>query len=47
MVVKDKLVRMEWEKPYKAALIDALRPSGDVLLIGFGLGLAASLIQMH
>jgi hypothetical protein len=38
---------MEWEKPYLEALIDALRPSGEVLEVGFGLGYAAAHIQTY
>lgn len=38
-------VMMEWEKPYMEACIDALRPTGNVLEIGFGLGYSASAIQ--
>lgn len=40
-------VEMEWEKPYIEASIDALKPSGDVLEIGFGLGYAANAIQKY
>ena len=40
-------VMMEWEKPYMEACIDALKPSGDVLEIGFGLGYSASQIQKY
>lgn len=40
-------VRMEWEKPYIEACIDALKPHGDVLEIGFGLGYSAEQIQSH
>src|SRR3990167_2314191 len=38
---------MEWEKPYMEACIDALRPFGDVLEIGFGCGYSATRIQMY
>ena len=38
-------VMMEWEKPYMEACIEALKPSGDVLEIGFGLGYSATHIQ--
>ena len=34
-------VMMEWEKPYMEACIDKLEPSGDVLEIGLGLGIAS------
>ncbi len=40
-------VMMEWEKPYMEACIDALKPFGDVLEIGFGLGYSASRIQHY
>ena len=38
---------MEWEKPYMVSCIEALRPSGDVLEIGFGLGYSSTAIQKH
>jgi hypothetical protein len=38
-------VMMEWEKPYMQACIDALRPFGDVLEVGFGLGYSSEQIQ--
>lgn len=40
-------VMMEWEKPYMQACIDALKPFGDVLEIGFGLGYSAEHIQSY
>jgi predicted O-methyltransferase YrrM len=40
-------VMMEWEKPYMEACIDALKPSGDVLEIGFGCGYSARRIQTY
>lgn len=40
-------VMMEWEKPYMHACIDALKPFGDVLEIGFGLGYSAERIQSY
>jgi hypothetical protein len=40
-------VMMEWEKPYMEALIDNLKPTGDVLEIGFGFGYSANRIQQH
>ncbi|HSX11994.1 MAG TPA: hypothetical protein VLF61_00695 [Rhabdochlamydiaceae bacterium] len=43
----DKLTRMKWEKPYLEALINALRPSGNVLEVGFGLGYSATHIQTY
>ena len=43
----DDLHKVEWEKPYLEALVDALCPSGDVLEVGFGSGYAAARIQTH
>ncbi|MBS0605033.1 MAG: class I SAM-dependent methyltransferase [Verrucomicrobia bacterium] len=40
-------VMMEWEKPYMHACIDALKPFGDVLEIGFGLAYSAERIQSY
>ena len=40
-----KQVMMEWEKLYMEAAIEKLKPSGDVLEIGFGLGYSADAIQ--
>lgn len=40
-------VMMEWEKPYMHACIDALKPFGDVLEIGFGLGFSSERIQSY
>lgn len=40
-------VMMQWEKPYMQACIDALKPFGDVLEIGFGLGFSATQIQTY
>jgi len=40
-------VMMQWEKPYMRACIDALKPFGDVLEIGFGLAYSAERIQEH
>lgn len=40
-------VMMEWEKPYMHACIDALRPFGDVLEVGFGLGYSSERIQCY
>ncbi|MES2121644.1 MAG: hypothetical protein V4492_02560 [Chlamydiota bacterium] len=40
-------VMMEWEKPYMQACIDALKPFGSVLEIGFGLGYSATHIQSY
>ena len=38
-------VMMEWEKPYMEAIIDTIKPTGDVLEIGFGCGYSATRIQ--
>ena len=51
-ILTDKLsgnhqVMMEWEKPYMEALVKKLRPSGDVLEIGFGLGYSSNAIQKY
>ena len=40
-------VMMEWEKPYMEACIDELKPNGDVLEIGFGMGYSATQIQKY
>ena len=40
-------VMMKWEKPYMEASIDILKPTGDVLEIGFGLGYSATQIMKH
>jgi hypothetical protein len=40
-------VMMEWEKPYMHACIDALKPFGDVLEVGFGCGYSATRIQHY
>jgi protein-L-isoaspartate O-methyltransferase len=49
MLVKDGQyqVMMEWERPYMQACINALRPTGDVLEVGFGCGYSATYIQTH
>ena len=44
---KNFQVMMEWEKPYMKALVNKLKPTGDVLEIGFGLGYSANQIQQH
>lgn len=43
----DYQTMMEWEKPYMEALVDHLKPFGDVLEVGFGMGYSASQIQKH
>ena len=40
-------VMMQWEKPYMQACIDALKPTGDVLEVGFGCGYSATHIQTY
>lgn len=40
-------VMMEWERPYMEASIDVLKPSGDVLEIGFGCGYSATHIMSY
>ena len=40
-------VMMEWEKPYMEQSIDKLKPTGDVLEIGFGLGYSATQIMKY
>lgn len=44
--LKEKMqVMLQWKKLYIEALIDELRPFGDVLQVGFGRGYAAERIQ--
>ena len=38
---------MEWEKPYMKKLVENLKPKGNVLEIGFGLGYSSSEIQKY
>ncbi len=40
-------VMMQWEKPYMEACIDALKPAGDVLEVGFGCGYSSTRIQHY
>ncbi len=40
-------ILLEWKKLYTEAIIDSLKPTGNVLQIGFGLGFAADLIQKY
>lgn len=42
---KNQEILTEWKKLYTEALIDALKPSGDVLQVGYGNGIAANRIQ--
>jgi protein-L-isoaspartate O-methyltransferase len=49
MLLKDGKfqVMMEWEKAYMQACIDALKPFGNVLEVGFGCGYSATHIQTY
>ena len=40
-------VLLEWKNAYTEALINALKPTGSVLEVGFGSGTAATSIQKH
>ena len=40
-------IMLDWKKKYIEALIEALKPHGNVLEIGFDTGIAADLIQKH
>tara|TARA_R110000772_G_scaffold234467_1_gene346038 strand:- start:666 stop:1262 length:597 start_codon:yes stop_codon:yes gene_type:complete len=40
-------VMMDWEKPYMEKCADILKPHGDVLEIGFGMGYSATAINKH
>ena len=40
-------VMMEWEKPYMEAIINEIKPTGNVLEIGFGCGYSATAIQQY
>ncbi|MBA3602501.1 MAG: class I SAM-dependent methyltransferase [Parachlamydiaceae bacterium] len=40
-------VLLEWKNAYTEALINALKPSGSVLQVGFSSGTAATAIQKH
>jgi len=42
-----EIIMMEWEKPYMEQSIDFLKPSGDVLEIGFGCGYSATQILKY
>ena len=41
------IVMMKWEQPYMEACINELKPKGDVLEIGFGMGYSATQIQKY
>ena len=38
---------MAWEKPYMEKCVEVLKPHGDVLEIGFGMGYSATAIHKH
>ena len=40
-------VMMQWEKPYMEKCVEVLKPHGDVLEIGFGMGLSATAINKY
>ena len=40
-------VMMDWEKPYMEKCVDILKPHGDILEIGFGMGYSATAINKH
>ena len=40
-------VMMSWEKPYMEKCVEFLKPHGDVLEIGFGLGYSATAINKY
>ncbi len=40
-------VMMEWEKPYMESIINEIKPTGDILEIGFGCGYSATAIQQY
>ena len=40
-------VMMSWEKPYMEKCVGVLKPHGDVLEIGFGMGYSATAINKH
>ena len=44
---KKEQIMMEWEKPYMEECINTLKPQGDVLEIGFGLGYSANQIRKY
>ena len=44
---KKGIARMSWEKSYLEILVDHLRPSGEVLEVGFALGYSAARIQTY
>ena len=40
-------VMMEWEKTYMESIINTIKPTGNVLEIGFGCGYSATAIQQY
>jgi len=40
-------VMMSWEKPYMEKCVEVLKPHGDVLEIGFGMGYSATAINKY
>jgi hypothetical protein len=57
MIIKNDLIidenlnnyqtMMRWEKPYMEKCVEVLRPHGDVLEIGFGMGYSATAINKY
>ena len=57
MIIKNNLIidnnlndyqtMMSWEKPYMEKCVDILKPHGDVLEIGFGMGYSATAINKY
>lgn len=57
MIIKDDIIiddnldnyqtMMRWEKPYMEKCIEVLKPHGDVLEIGFGMGYSATAINKY
>ena len=46
LIIEDQQVMQDWEHPYMKAMAEAVtRNRGDVLEIGFGMGISASYIQ--
>ena len=43
----EEQVMMDWEKPYMEKCANILKPHGDVLEIGFGMGYSATAINKH
>ena len=46
LIIDEQQVMQDWERPYMKAMADVVsRSHGDVLEIGFGMGISASMIQ--